>query len=91
MIDKELRFRRARTVYYVLGSVMALAVLAVIAGVIIFFFAHRIGASLIVYGLVVAFVVLSFYFISRTRYTKAKLAFQAIQMAKSNTGNSTVK
>ena len=88
MSDKEKKFHRARSVYLVFSTIMAISAIAAILGVIIVFFNQKIGVDLIAYGVVIAFVASSFYFISRTRFLKAKVAFQAVQLAKTrNSGN----
>ena len=90
MSDKEKKFHRARSIYYIFSAIMAISAIAAILGVIIVFFNQKIGVDLIAYGVVIAFVASSFYFISRTRFLKAKVAYQAIQMAKTrNPGNAT--
>ncbi len=83
MSDKEKKYRRARFSYLTLSIIMAISLLSIIIGIPVIFLNHSLGATLITYGLILAFVVSSFYFISRTRYLKAKVAFQAIQLAKS--------
>lgn len=81
MSDKEQKYKRARIIYRFLSGVMFLSLLAAVIGLPVAFFDRPVGASLIAYGLVVAFVASSFYLISRTRYTKAKIALQAVQLA----------
>ena len=90
MSDKEKKFHRARFIYYVFSAIMAISAIAAILGVIIVFFNQKIGVDLIAYGVVIAFVASSFYFISRTRFLKAKVAYQAVQLAKTrSSGNAT--
>lgn len=83
MSDKAKKFQRAKIVYLLLSAVMAISLLGAIVGIPALFVNQHVGATLIAYGLVIAFVVSSFYFISRTRYLKAKIAYQAIQIAHS--------
>ncbi len=89
MLDKEKKFYHARFTYYLFSAIMAISLIGVILGVIIVFFSQRAGVTLIAYGLVIAFIVSSFYFISRTRFLKAKVAFQAVQLAKTRGPGST--
>ena len=83
MSDKEKKYHRARFTYLTLSVIMTISLLCIIIGIPVIFLSHSLGATLVTYGLILAFVVSSFYFISRTRYLKAKVAFQAIQLAKS--------
>ncbi len=85
MSDKEKKFHRARSVYYVFSAIMAISLITAILGVVIVFFNQKIGIDLIAYGVVLAFVMSSFYLISRTRFLKAKVAYQAVQLAKTRT------
>ncbi len=85
MSDKEKKFHRARSVYYVFSAIMAISLITAILGVVIVFFNQKMGIDLIAYGVVLAFVMSSFYLISRTRFLKAKVAYQAVQLAKTRT------
>jgi len=83
MSDKEKKYHRARFAYLILSVIMTVSLLCIIIGIPVIFFNHSLGATLVTYGLILSFVVSSFYFISRTRYLKAKVAFQALKLAKS--------
>ena len=77
MEKRERRFRRLQIWYRLFAGVMLASLSAILAGIATVFALPRLGAGLIAYGAITCVVFMSFFFISRSRYARAKLAHDA--------------
>lgn len=64
---------------------MGLCAASVIIGLILLAFIRQLGVDMISYGIVLALFASSFFFIVRSRFLRAKLAYRALQYAKEKT------
>lgn len=86
MTIKEKKYLRSKRSFQIFSLLMLLSFLAIVSGIMMLIFAKpHFGVTLLTYGLVLLFLLSSFFFISRTRYLKAKLAYQAEQMVQAHT------
>ena len=79
------RYRRLRGYYRLWSSMMIIAMGSILIGLISFAFSHTLGASFLTYGALILFIFSSFYFITRSRYHRAKMAYLAKEYAKAKT------
>ena len=76
------RYRRLRGYYLVWSSMMIVGMGSILFGLIAFAFSHTLGASFLSYGVLILIIFSSFYFITRSRYHRAKMAYRAKEYAK---------
>nr|NNM91067.1 hypothetical protein [Bacilli bacterium] len=76
------RYRRLLGYYLVWSSMMIVGMGSILFGLIAFAFSHTLGASFLSYGVLILIIFSSFYFIARSRYHRAKMAYRAKEYAK---------
>ncbi len=87
MRDREANYHRQKHFYRFYSVIMLLCTVGFLVGFITLAISRQLGIDVISYSLVIAIVVSPFFFIARTRYERAKLAYAALQYAKGKLGH----